>query len=546
MAVDHRLDSLSTYLFESDASLSESYSSVPSVNFESTQSPSDNSTHSSSSNYSPRSASGSVKSPAEAALEISKNDIDDINNLLFSFGAPYDSASTDEMFNKDSITWPASATSPNSAEFPYSAPVYADHHAAGDHTSQTANGQHRTSISHEQKTLPMPTTNGSLYPSLQSLSSKPIKPLPHGYKGHNDGHAHHRSQHSPHYSNSSLGHSGYDYLAPQPSIPTPYIEADQHREPTIHNVQLLSRAPPLSQSMRHLIEAAEDSEQTHRVKQGVSNLRSTVEEDELIDSPEQMLEEDFEVSTREISPSSSSAASAVQEERITLPPIKRSEGRDAEFRLPSLRSLLSDESAMDRSPSGPSNAGSESPHSVSHIKRSTPSRQFYPSLASLASRHHVDDVGTARRPSTGEKLDKVIRGVGRFKMNSCDETMFDEPISSVTSPMASTSATMSEDDEAGSEDDISPSAVYKRSRMRTKSPAHFGSGSDSEDDADTPVKTEESPAPMPPSPEELIRRRRLFVIQVLMARANQLYRESLASKVKQLPALARVKEEEMD
>jgi hypothetical protein len=72
-------------------------------------------------------------------------------------------------------------------------------------------------------------------------------------------------------------------------------------------------------------------------------------------------------------------------------------------------------------------------------------------------------------------------------------------------------------------------------------------------DSDTPpavVKQEEAEAnearATSLSAGEALRRKRLFVIQALMARANQLYREHLAAKVKVVPALARVKEEEMD
>jgi hypothetical protein len=122
-----------------------------------------------------------------------------------------------------------------------------------------------------------------------------------------------------------------------------------------------------------------------------------------------------------------------------------------------------------------------------------------------------------------------------------------------------------------SDDDMGPDAVYKRSRLRTRSPSPVASDvdeleSDTDDYATEPytpssghrpkmqrksTSTEKRASPPMLSAAEkaqvAIRHRRFAVIQALVLRANQLYRENLAKKMaKGLPALVRVKEEEMD
>lgn len=142
------------------------------------------------------------------------------------------------------------------------------------------------------------------------------------------------------------------------------------------------------------------------------------------------------------------------------------------------------------------------------------------------------------RPSTGDKLNSITRGVGTFRMDSYDEEI---------------------DAKSESDDDMSPDAVYKRSRQRTRGPTPPAYGnatrmvrspsamseedelaSDDEEDV-KPVIREEVPL----TQEELIHRKRLAVIHALVARANALYREQMARK-RHYPALIRVKEEELE
>jgi hypothetical protein len=145
-------------------------------------------------------------------------------------------------------------------------------------------------------------------------------------------------------------------------------------------------------------------------------------------------------------------------------------------------------------------------------------------------------------------MDRITHGVSSFRMST------------------------EEDDGAKSEsdDDTSETAVYKRSRLRTVSPAPARSDVDSdvdelEDDHSTTERMESIPedeeedrkpnvvalspeaeAEQPARPPIPLASKRLAVIQALIARANQLYREQLARKVHQLPALQRIKEEEID
>lgn len=96
-----------------------------------------------------------------------------------------------------------------------------------------------------------------------------------------------------------------------------------------------------------------------------------------------------------------------------------------------------------------------------------------------------------------------------------------------------------------SEDDMSEEAVYKRSRLRTRSPSVVTSppGSDigeQDEEAMTVRATSEED-----KKQEALRLQRLAVIRVLVSRANELYRAQLARKA-QNPAVTRVKEEIVD
>lgn len=115
------------------------------------------------------------------------------------------------------------------------------------------------------------------------------------------------------------------------------------------------------------------------------------------------------------------------------------------------------------------------------------------------------------------------------------------------------------DAKSESDDDMSPDAVYKRSRQRTRGPTPPAYGnaarivrspsamseedelaSDDEEDVKPDIREE-----VPLTQEELIYRKRLAVIHALVARANALYREQMARK-RHYPALIRVKEEELE
>lgn len=534
------MDALSSYLFSSDGSLSDSFvSSVPSAVLESTQSPSDGSSHSSSSNYSPRSASGSVRSPLDGTIEISKNDIDDINSLLFSFGQPYDSPRNSDA--KDALQWPASAPSIN---------------AGLDYNFNTAYQAPQTVDINGHERIPSSNGNGSLYPSLSDLSqtqqhqntqSKPIKPLPpnrhatqqqqqnnrsHYSSSHNNQNgSYQNNQHGHHGAGSGMPNVSFDYLAPSRTVPTPYISSDHTRDPMMNTVQLLSRAPPPA-PMRSVL-SSPDIEQ-RRAKQGVSSLRSTVEEEDVRDSPEPMSEDEQEERRQ---------FHANERARYTLPPMMphRPEQRGAECHLPSLRSLLNEplDSASTASPAGSPTLSTTS----SSSKRHTPSRQFYPSLASFSQTSSVRDE-PSRRPSTSDRLDHVLRGVDRFRLNSLDDYKPEE------------SADAEDDGGAKSEsdDDLGPEAVYKRSRLRTRSPTHSDEREHSSSTGSTSDNTRHASVEEPDHEEEedaearnakIVRHRRLAIIRALIARANELYRMNLAAKASH-PALVRVKEEELE
>lgn len=125
-------------------------------------------------------------------------------------------------------------------------------------------------------------------------------------------------------------------------------------------------------------------------------------------------------------------------------------------------------------------------------------------------------------------MDRITRDVSTFRMNSVDD--YDDASA-----------------KSDSDDDTSIDAIYKRSRMRTREPSPPA----------TPVMR--SPSPMSdmdevedrrpetgPTPEQIaVYQRRLAVIHALVQRANAVYREQMARK-KHLPALVRVKEEEIE
>lgn len=613
--VEQRLDNLSSYLFDSDPTFSEAYStSLPSVTVDSTQSPSDRSSHSSTSNFSPRSASGSIKSPAEAALDLSKSDIDDINNLLFSFGQPYESpaGSNDIVAPKNAISWPTANTNqpvvnsdfapvPNFNANGHQSSTYVDFIADSDKTSPASTVSNATST---QQLPPNNTNNTHIYPSLSGLSAdhanKQMKSLPHSSM--QGGYIH---QHQP--LSMPLQH-----IAQARPIPTPYIAADTTREPQMTTIPLLSRAPPTDRlpPIRLLSDETAPHHLLHK-SGGVSSLRSTMTEDDKSEHSSEGRNEEEEAAlqlhrfhTQRESTSSSMAspeqiARTMSEEeedgdkKITLPPIGQPDHRGSECHLPSLRSLLANEpvehssryearhrpsasiattiseAASEPVSSSPSTTGSAMSFSQSNAqKRATPSRQFYPSLSSLAMRDEPASYASTStssssaptdiqpshsyyshhaRPSTGDKLDRITRGVHTFRMDSYDEE---------------DGGTKSESD-----DDMSPDAVYKRSRQRTRGPTPpaFSSGSvsaritrspsalteddelasdlgDGEEDVKPVVSSMEYATP---SREQIIHKKRLAVIHALVARANALYREQMARK-RHYPALIRVKEEEME
>lgn len=642
-AVEQRLDSLSSYLFDSDPTFSEAYStSLPSVTVDSTQSPSDRSSHSSTSNFSPRSTSGSVKSPAEIALDLSKSDIDDINNLLFSFGQPYETSSSSALSSphstmdissakNPSMTWPVGGGALNSQNHGL---VNADFAAtAANLPTLSSNNGHPSSgyvdfvaadtskASSNSSTISNATitqsNNTHIYPSLSGLSpNKSSKSTPHSSSIHGN----YLQQNQP----LSLP---LHQIAPARSIPTPYIASDIGREPQMTTIPLLSRAPPADRlpplllSRNRIPEEGSNAESgeddaVHRhkhSKSGVSSLRSTMHEDDAIfgDTPRTEEEEaalslQRMLNRRTVSPPRRSvsidevseiteAEEEEDEERITLPPIGQPDHRGSECHLPSLRSLLANDPNERYEPryrttefiSSPPSTATSSSLSYSHShqshaqKRATPSRQFYPSLASLAMRdepasyaststsststeynNHVHSssssfhYGTAR-PSTGDKLDRITRGVGTFRMDSYDEENDD--------------GTKSESD-----DDMSPDAIYKRSRQRTRGPTPppLSSAGESPQINNYPARMVRSPSAMSEEDDELASdheeenedvkptivrpqeqeqitheqltyRKRLAVIHALVARANALYREQMARK-RHYPALIRVKEEEFE
>lgn len=404
------------------------------------------------------------------------------------------------------------------------------------------------------------------------------------------------------------------HIAPARSIPTPYIAADITREPQMTTIPLLSRAPPADRLPP--IRLHSDDTELHFAQYksgGVSSMRSTMNDDDKSEHSsegEGRTEEEeaalqlhrFHTQRDSTSPLASPPQAALteegEEERITLPPIGQPDHRGSECHLPSLRSLLANDpvdlsntrhEARHRPSSSTVTAVSETAESISSTpstattspsmsfshshaqKRATPSRQFYPSLTSLASRDEPLSYAYASgstssssaapeyhphpyhhaRPSTGDKLDRITRGVGTFRMDSYDEEI---------------------DAKSESDDDMSPDAVYKRSRQRTRGPtpppvlaASSSAGqhlptrivrspsamseddelaSDRDDDEEEedvkPVIREERL-----THEQLVHRKRLAVIHALVARANALYREQMARK-RHYPALIRVKEEEIE
>lgn len=631
---------------------------MPSVTLESTQSPSDGSSHSSSI-YSPRSASGSVKSPVEAALDLTKTDIDDINNLLFSFGAPYDNPSTAHI-SKEPIVWPHTSAPPQQSADSNSTPTTASHPTTSSpHDYNYATHAFNGSNGESQRN----PTNGALYPSLAGLGGpKPIKPLPnHAQKNGHAGEQHQQPKRSqqqqppsytlnsnngmyagqmppPHLQHSMPTHGSapqmppvsFDYLAPQRSVATPYIASEHVRDPAMQSIQLLSRAPPPSSSTRshrNLLEQAEDKERAGRsTKQGVSSLRSTAMEDDesderdhsprqtRVESPESMSEdEQHQAHGEQVQPAAYPRISSYEDN--TLPPIdaRAAAARGSECHLPSLRSLLSNDTPdpYEASPAVSTSSVSftDSPRSppqqtfqaASH-KRSTPSRQFYPSLSSLSSshtagsssassssahyhhhhHHHHHPRERERRPSTGERMDRITYGVGNFRMSSIDDYSPDHE--RLRAPSAISGDYEDSECKSESDDDTSVDAVYKRSRLRTQSPpsmqhaslAASEADSDDEDghhgnrtamryslshliekeerqqqqyeDNDDEEDDDSSSVLARNHQYEMLRRRRLAVIQALVARANALFRDNLkkSARVQHLPALVRVKEEEMD
>lgn len=104
-----------------------------------------------------------------------------------------------------------------------------------------------------------------------------------------------------------------------------------------------------------------------------------------------------------------------------------------------------------------------------------------------------------------------------------------------------------------SDDDMSPDAVYKRSRQRTRGPTppRFLESAMARSPSLMSVEgNEASVEEVQEQDPELQRRaamsqRRLAVIHALVGRANALYREQMALK-RHHPALTRVKEEEED
>lgn len=461
--------------------------------------------------------------------------------------------------------------------------AYIDFIADSDKTSPTSTASNGTAtLQHQQ------LNNTHIYPSLSGLAGnnhgKQIKPLPQSTM-----HTGYMQQNQP--LSMPLHH-----IAPARSIPTPYIAADIAREPQMTTIPLLSRAPPADR-LPPITQLAGDITEHHLLQHksnGVSSLRSTMADDEKSEHSSEGRTEEEEAAmqlhrlhtqrdfTSPISYHRELPLDEQEEERITLPPIEQPDHRGSECHLPSLRSLLANDlgelpsryeprhrpstsSATTASDvtefitSPPSTSSPALSHSSYAQKRATPSRQFYPSLSSLAMRdepasfastsasssstgYHTYPHHHLGRPSTSDKLDRITHGVSTFRMDSYDEEI--------------------DDTKSESDDDMSPDAVYKRSRQRTRGPTPppFSSGANSthvtrspsvmsEDDELASDNEEEDIKPVitmqAPTREQIMHRKRLAVIHALVARANALYREQMARK-KHTPALIRVKEEELE
>ena len=352
-------------------------------------------------------------------------------------------------------------------------------------------------------------------------------------------------------------------------MPTPYISADYIRDPSMTSVHLLSKAPP---SARRSVRQLSEDEGSQRTKQ-VSSLRSTVseeveeveeeeEERNRMESPEAMseggedeLEEEGGGGGRGEGPYH--IHGPVRSDSLVLPPINRvdvSENGSSSSSLrtlPSLRSMLSPSTADVQAPlpmidspptlSLPYSPSASSSSSTS-LKRSTPSRQFYPSLASLASSMSTStkqDTSNSepKRLTTGENLDRITEAVDSFNMSSIDDDRQEAEEEEEEVTEAETNGRSNESD-----DDISNDAIYKRCRLRTISPLSMASqhfednisyeedglelhmGRSTGDEAPVMLISQEQ------SPKTSLQIRRLAVIQALMSRANELYRNYLAAK----------------
>ena len=302
---------------------------------------------------------------------------------------------------------------------------------------------------------------------------------------------------------------------------------------------MLGRAPPKRSSSKHALDEVDaetlEAAMILHTKQETSSLRSTATEDlPRFHSPEPM-------SDTEMSDGSGSCGAKSTSNRTLsakLPPIDHPE---TDVRLPSLMTLLAGLDEEMRSEPLKSytptigQAGVMSPDSLSS-NASTPAvshKRHASSLRSSSTRMQSMD-SVSRRPSTGERLAHITMGVGSFRMSSIDD--YDER----------SSPSNSEDDE------VAGDAMYKRSRMRTQSPAPQVEEDDNVEDDDATrdmSRSQDTPPEAVVSEEDgmvaALQQRRLAVICALMARANELYRAQLMKKAEH-PAITRVKVESME
>lgn len=188
--------------------------------------------------------------PSHPSTDFDRTDVEHINDILANLAQ-----NIDEF---DRPLSDAASSIPPSAFFEHQPPQHLQQ------SPRTSSSSHLNSPYGGQNQTPAPSSTSSVYPSLGTYE-RPLAPLPYRQS----------ISHSAYQDPSSTAGLASIRVAKTPSAPT--IAPNDHRQPTYHHIERLTRAAPSSSyRIHHLMDVDDDEDVGKPVKKAYSaSLRST-------------------------------------------------------------------------------------------------------------------------------------------------------------------------------------------------------------------------------------------------------------------------------